>query len=201
MTSSASTGAGGAPGANGARAFVIDPGASRLTLRAFAGGMLSAVGHNPTFAVRRFEGAVRFNPEKPAGSLTLRMAADSLAVQGEMSDKDRREIERMTKDEVLEASKHPDIVYACPETSVRKIGEGQFEVTLPGSLSLHGVTLRQLVSARISLMGTMLRAFGEFSLQQPDYDIKPVTVGGGMLRVKDELRGTFDIVARADSGA
>lgn len=170
-------------------------------MRVFAGGMLSAVGHNPTFAIRRFEGDVHFNPEKPAGSLALRIAADSIAVQSEMSDKDRKEIERVTKQEVLEVSKHPDIVYSCPETSVRKTGEGQFEVTLPGSLSLHGVTSRQLVSARISLMGTMLRAFGEFSLQQPDYDIKPVTVGGGMLRVKDELKGTFDIVARADSSA
>ena len=124
--------------------------------------MLSAVGHNPTFAVRRFEGDVHFNPDKPAGSLTLRMAADSLAVQGEMSDKDRREIEQVTKDEVLEVSKHPDIVYACPETSVRKIGEGQFEVTLPGSLSLHGVTLRQLVSARISLASSIRNDFTPF---------------------------------------
>jgi hypothetical protein len=80
---------------------------------------------------------------------------------------------------------------------VQKNGDGQFEVTLAGFLSLHGVTLRQLVQARISLMGAMLRAFGEFTLQQPDYDIKPVTVGGGMLRVKDELKGTFDIVARS----
>ena len=98
---------------------------------------------------------------------------------------------------MLEVAKHPDIVYECPATIVRRTGEGQFEVTLPGSLTLHGVTSRQLVPARISLLGNMLRAFGEFSLQQPDYDIKPVTVGGGMLRVKDELKGTFDIVARS----
>jgi polyisoprenoid-binding protein YceI len=188
----------GAPvGSNGARSFAIDPGASRLTLRAFAGGILSAVGHNPTFAIRRFEGNVHFDPEKLSGSLTLRIAADSIAVQGEMNEKDRREIERVTKGEVLEVSQHPDIIYECPATTVRKTGEGQFEVTLPGSLTLHGVTLRQLVPARISLMGNMLRAFGDFSLQQPDYDIKPVTVGGGMLRVKDELKGTFDIVARS----
>lgn len=196
MTSPGS-GTGAPVGSNGARSFAIDPGASRLTLRAFAGGILSAVGHNPTFAIRRFEGNVHFDPEKLSGSLTLRIAADSIAVQGEMNEKDRREIERVTKGEVLEVSQHPDIIYECPATTVRKTGEGQFEVTLPGSLTLHGVTLRQLVPARISLMGNMLRAFGDFSLQQPDYDIKPVTVGGGMLRVKDELKGTFDIVARS----
>jgi polyisoprenoid-binding protein YceI len=187
----------GPAGGNGGRTFAIDPGASRLTLRAFAGGMLSAVGHNPTFAVRRFEGDVHFDPEKLSGSLTLRMVADSIAVQGEMSDKDRREIERLTKDEVLEVATHPEIVYECPVTSVRKTGEDQFEATLPGSLTLHGVTLRQLVPVRISLTGNLLRAFGDFSLQQPDYEIKPVTVGGGMLKVKEELRGTFDIVARS----
>jgi polyisoprenoid-binding protein YceI len=187
-TGTATTKAGGS--------LVIDPGASRLTVRAFAGGMLSAMGHSPTLAVHRFQGDTRFDAETLSGSLVLRIMADSITVQGDMSETDRREIERITKEEVLEVATYPEILYACPEASVRRTGDGQFEITLPGSLSLHGVTLRQPISARLSVTGNLLRAFGEFTLRQSDYDIKPVTVGGGMLKVKDELKGTFDIVAR-----
>ena len=38
--------------------YLLDKGASRFTVRAFAGGMLSAMGHNPTIAVRDFTGEV-----------------------------------------------------------------------------------------------------------------------------------------------
>ena len=42
----------------------------------------------------------------------------------------------------------------------------------------------------------MLRANGEFSVRQTDYGIKPVSVAGGALKLKDELKCSFDIVAR-----
>jgi len=184
-----------------AAGWVIDTRASRLTVRAFASGMLSALGHNPTFAVRDYRGEVRFDPESLKGSLVLRIKPDSLTVTDNVSEKDRREMERATREDVLEIAKYPEIVYECPEASARRTAEGQFEVTLPGSLTLHGVTIREPVSARVVVTGSMLRAFGEFSLRQPDYDIKPVSVGGSMLKVKDELKGTFDIVARRQPDA
>jgi len=163
--------------------------------------MLSALGHSPTFAVRDYRGEVRFDPESLKGSLVLRIKPDSLTVTDNVSEKDRREIERATREDVLEVAKYPEIVYECSEASARGTAEGQFAVTLPGSLTLHGVTLREPVSARVVVTGSMLRAFGEFSLRQPDYDIKPVSVGGSMLKVKDELKGTFDIVARRQPDA
>ena len=42
----------------------------------------------------------------------------------------------------------------------------------------------------------MLRAFGEFAIRQSDYNIKPVSAIGGGLKVKDEVKFSFDIVAR-----
>ena len=72
------------------------------------------------------------------------------------------------------------------------------DVMLHGKLTLHGVTRPQKVPARIAVTGDMLRAFGEFSLRQSDYNIKPVSAVGGGLKVKDEVKFTFDIVARKD---
>ena len=42
----------------------------------------------------------------------------------------------------------------------------------------------------------MLRSLGEFSLRQSDYNIKLVSAIGGWLKVKDEVKFSFDIVAR-----
>ena len=43
--------------------YAIDPDMSRFTVRAFASGMLSALGHSPTLAVRDFTGKAEFSPE------------------------------------------------------------------------------------------------------------------------------------------
>jgi hypothetical protein len=40
-----------------------------------------------------------------------------------------------------------------------------------------------------------MRAKGAFTLKQSSFGIKPVSVAGGTIKVKDELKFTFDIVA------
>jgi Ni,Fe-hydrogenase I small subunit len=51
-------------------------------------------------------------------------------------------------------------------------------------------------SAQVRLTSDMLRAYGEFSLLQSNFGIKPVSVAAGMLKLKDELKVSFDVVAR-----
>ena len=65
-----------------------------------------------------------------------------------------------------------------------------------GDLTLHGTTRMQPVNTRVLVHGDMLRASGEVAIQQPEYQLKPVTVPGSMLKMKDEVKLTFDIVAR-----
>jgi hypothetical protein len=42
----------------------------------------------------------------------------------------------------------------------------------------------------------MLRISGDFTLRQSDYGIKPVSFAAGALRLKDELKFNFEMVAR-----
>ena len=82
--------------------YTIDPGISRFTVRAFASGMFSAFGHNPTLAVRDFEGEATFSPEAIDDSrLVLRIKAGSLSVTDKISDKDRNELESTMNQDVL----------------------------------------------------------------------------------------------------
>jgi hypothetical protein len=69
-------------------------------------------------------------------------------------------------------------------------------VMLNGNLTMHGVTCSQPVTTRVTLLGSMLRASGDFLLDQTDYSIKLVSVAGGALKLKDELKFSFEIVAR-----
>jgi hypothetical protein len=41
-----------------------------------------------------------------------------------------------------------------------------------------------------------LKAVGNFTLLQSDFGIELVSVAGGSLKVKDELKFSFDVVAR-----
>jgi hypothetical protein len=113
--------------------YLIDKRTSRFTVRAFASGMLSAFGHNPVIDIRDLTGEAGFSPESPEnGYLRMRIKADSLQVAGEVSSKDLREMERMMREEVLEVSKYPEIVYESTGTSASQLGEGRYRVEVAG---------------------------------------------------------------------
>jgi polyisoprenoid-binding protein YceI len=159
--------------------------------------MLAKMGHNPTVGIRDLSGEVKFNPDRlEAGSFRIVIKSASMNVQDEISTKDLREMERLMNEEVLETAKFPEIVYEAPNISVSKMADMLYSATLNGNLTLHGVTRSQPITARVALLGSMLRASSDFTLNQTDYNIKLVSVAGGALKLKDELKFSFEIVAR-----
>jgi polyisoprenoid-binding protein YceI len=177
--------------------YLIDKSSSRFTVRAFATGMLSSLGHSPTFAIRNFEGELEFSPEAPsAASLDLQVKADSLEVTDDMKTKDRQEIESAMNQNVIESAKYPEITFATTSASANQLGEGRYQINLNGNLTLHGITRPIAIPAQATLMGDMLRAGGEFPLLQSNFGIAPVSAAGGTIKLKDELKFAFDIVAR-----
>lgn len=177
--------------------YLTDGKASKFTVRAFAAGLLSALAHSPTIAIPNFEGEVLLNPDAlDQSSLRLTIRADSLTVTDDVSAKDREEMYRRMNAEVLESDSYPEIVYESSKVSASKAGEGQYSVTLNGELTFRGITRSQPVSARVSVDEDTLRAIGDFSLRQSDYEIAPVSAVGGTIRLKDELKFSFDISAR-----
>jgi polyisoprenoid-binding protein YceI len=177
--------------------YVIQTKGSTFTVRAFATGLLSAFGHNPVISIPDFEGEIFVNPEAmEQSSLRIAIHSSSLTVIGDISEKDREEINHRMHAEVLESDSFPDIVYECSRVSASKTGEGQYWVALNGDLTLHGTTRSQPVSARVSLNGDTLRATGDSSIRQSDYEIRPVSAVGGSIKLKDELKLSFDISAR-----
>jgi polyisoprenoid-binding protein YceI len=155
------------------------------------------MGHNPKIGIRTFSGEVDFNPETiEGGAFRLTVQSASLAVQDDISDKDRREMERLMKEDVLDVAKYPEIRYEATRIAVSRVDGSVYSATLNGNLTLHGVTLRLPITARIATFGELLRTSGDFTLRQSDYQIKPVSVAGGALKLKDEVKFSFEMVAR-----
>ncbi len=180
--------------------YVIDSNMSRFTIKVFAAGLLSGFGHNPTIAVRGYTGTAKCPPSNFEGaSLQVRIQANSLTVADDVSQKDRQDIESRMKKDVLETSRFPEIVFDSAKISGGQIGEGRFNAAIDGELSLHGVSQNVTINAQVVLSGTTLRGYGEFSVRQTDYDIALVSVAGGTLKVKDEIKVSFDILARKQS--
>jgi len=169
-----------------------------LVVQASSTGLLSAFGHDPRLAVRDFQGDLEFDPgaaNLDDVRLRLRMRSDSLQVVDDISEKDREEIERRTQSEVLESERFPDVFYEVLRVTGSGNGE-RYWVALDGELTLHGMTRKLPVTARVLLNGSSLRASGEFSLRQSEFGIAPVTAAGGAIRLMVDLKCTFDIVAR-----
>jgi len=99
-------------------------------------------------------------------------------------------------EQILEITKYPEVLYEAPVVSISKLGDSLYSAALDGNLTLHGVTCRQPVTARIAVFGSILRASGNFTLKQADYQIKPISIAGGALKLKDELKFSFEMVAR-----
>jgi polyisoprenoid-binding protein YceI len=177
--------------------YRIDAGQSRFVVQAFAEGLFSAFGHNPTVAIRDLTGEIQVKPGAlESAGLQLTVRADSLVVTDEVSDKDRKEIERVMREEVLETAKFPEIVFKSTTVSADQIFDGMYRVRIAGELSLHGVTRQHQVEGQVTLSGDALRARGESRLRQSDYKIKRVSVAGGTLKVKEEVKLWFEIVAK-----
>jgi polyisoprenoid-binding protein YceI len=107
----------------------------------------------------------------------------------DVSDSDRAEIQStMLGPKVLDSEKFPEIRFRS--TTLETNGPGKW--TAHGDLMLHG----QTHSVRVSVAGSHGHYRGSAMLRQSDFGITPVTVAGGSIKVKDEIRIDFEIVAQ-----
>lgn len=188
----------GIPGAHvTSSSYRIDSKASLFTVRAFADGLISAAAHNPEFSIRDFTGDVQFDVKSPDQSaLTVRIRSGFFELTNRVSTQDRQAIQRVMNDEVLEVQRYPEISFLSSSVKVQRLFESMFHAEIMGHLTLHGATLSVGILAQLVLGDDTLRATGNFTIRQSDFGLKIATVAGGTLKVRDELRFCFYILAR-----
>jgi polyisoprenoid-binding protein YceI len=164
----------------------IDVQHSVLTVRVYKAGAFSAFGHEHSIRAPIQNGS--FDENK--GTVEFVVDARALRVlDSDVSDKDRAEIQStMLSPKVLHSEQFHEIRFHSTEVS--RGSENRW--TVQGDLTLHG----QTHPVRIDVERQEGRYPGSARLRQSEFGIKAVTVGGGTIKVKDEVRVEFEIVGR-----
>jgi polyisoprenoid-binding protein YceI len=178
--------------------YSVVPNESTLTILVGKAGALRGLGHEHVVAARSFSGEAHI----PANALNrasfafeLDTGSLSVADQG-ISDKDRMEIERSMKEKVLEVSRFPKINFQSVSiTDIQPTTNGQ-NALLNGGLTLHGVTRQVRVPAALSVTPQQLRVSGDVMFNQTDFGIKPYSTAAGTIKVRNELKIRFSVIAR-----
>ena len=164
----------------------IDAGRSSILIHVYKSGLLSAFGHEHEIHATIAHGTI------DEGKQTVEFSVDARALRvmdRDVSDNDRAEIQStMLGPNVLDSEKFPEIRFRS--TTLDANGPGKW--TARGDLMLHG----QTHSVRVSVAGSPGHYRGSATLLQRDFGITPVTVAGGSIKVKDEVRIDFEIVAK-----
>jgi polyisoprenoid-binding protein YceI len=177
--------------------YAIDTRASQFTVQAFASGLISAIAHSPKIAIRDWTGTVQMSSTTLDGiALKVRVKSNSLEVLDELPDADRRELHRVMNNEVLETTRYPEIAYDSTQVAAEKQKDDLYRLNVRGNLNLHGTANEQDFVAQASLGADSARAYGSFTLLQSDYNIRIASIAGGTLKLQDELKFSFYIVAR-----
>ena len=177
--------------------YVIDTPRSKFMARAFAGGLLWFKGHDHHLVAREFSGEVDLTPDSitPA-SLHLVVKAGSLVETGEAFTEPQKEIiNKELREIVLHPDKYPDITFQSTGVKAKPAEGGGYDVEIRGQLTLHGVTRNEEIHARVTLQGNEMRAIGDFTIDRGGYGVKATSAFHGLVRVRDTVKFTFDIVA------
>ncbi len=181
--------------ASGAR-YEIDPFKSIVEVRTESSGLLSAFGHEHRLMVQKLAGTIEADlAELAHATLVLRIAAGSLAVVDDESQKDRPAIEKEMNEHVLEVAKFPAIEFKSRSVEVKSIKGEVGTVEITGDLTLHGQTRPIRVPARVEIHGENVHATGKMRLKQTDFGISPTSAVAGAVKVADEIVILFDVVA------
>ncbi len=172
---------------------------SKSSVRIHVGksGAFSFAGHRHEVQAP-VSGTVTADPANlSASSVDLTFASGRLRVlpDGEPSGDAPKVEEVMHGPEVLDAVRFPEIHFRSKKVAGRALSGGAYELSLVGELSLHGVTQEITVPVKVTLDGRSLTAAGQTTLGHDQFGMKPVTAGGGTVKVANDIHIDFQIVA------
>jgi polyisoprenoid-binding protein YceI len=163
----------------------IDLQHSTIKIRVFKSGLFSALGHEHEVEATVAQGEV--DDDSKSSLVELRVQASNLRVLDPDLPPDKRAQvqETMQGPQVLDTAQFPEIHFES--TEVQKEASNRWRVM--GNLTLHG----QTHAVRVDVTFRDGRYYGSATLKQTAFGIKPVTVAGGTVKVKDEVKVEFEI--------
>src|SRR5580700_4250213 len=165
----------------------IDTQRSTITVHVGKSGLLSAAAHDHTINAPISSGTVR-ESTAPHIEFTIETAKMTVKPDPKIDANDQATIQTHMEELTLETKKYPEIAFRS--TRIEKIGDAQWRVD--GDLALHGVTKPVSLTVKQTGESWMTRIV----LKQTDFGINPISIGGGMIKVKNEVEIDFQIFAQ-----
>jgi len=187
----------GSPAAAAPTVYSWKTPASEFTIHTDRSGLFGRMGHRHTIRAQHFTGTVEWDSALPEGTrIDLVIDAKSLKVMDDDLDPgDVAKVQHDMETKVLEVEKYPEIHFLSNGAKLRESSGGKWALDMTGTLALHNVSQAVVVPLTLESEGRTLRLKGETTLRQKDYEIEPVSVGMGAVKVKNEVRITFNLVA------
>ena len=178
------------------RSYTLDASQSKFIARAHAGGLLWFKGKDHFVAVREFTGEAQITPGSitPASLEITAKAASLVETRDVFTQPQKQIINKELREIVLEPDKYPDIVFKSTSVTGKATGADVYALQIDGNLTLHGVTRRITIPTEVTLTGNDMRARGKFSIDRDDFGVKATSAFHGMVRVRNNIDFTFDIV-------
>jgi len=180
--------------------YRIDSSKSSFVVHANRTGPLWFKGHSHRVAVRDFSGEASLTPNviNPA-SLQMTVKAESLEETDPVFTQPQKDIiNKELKEIVLNPDKFPEITFQSTRVDLRGTKVSKWDVNIYGNLTLHGVTKPIKIPATVSFEGNNLHAVGEFDIDRDDFGVKATSAFHGTIRVKNNLKFVFDIIAEKE---
>jgi polyisoprenoid-binding protein YceI len=177
--------------------YAVDGARSTVRIHVGKSGAFSFAGHRHQVEAP-VAGTIRADPAAlEASAVELRFASAGLRVrpEGEPAGDAPRVQEVMQGPKVLEVARFPEIRFVSKAVRGRAAGGSAYDLTLVGDLTLRDVTRELTVPVRVALEGDALSATGRAVLRHDQFGLKPVSAAGGTVKVANELRVEFTIVA------
>jgi len=180
----------------GSHRFRLDSSQSKFIAHALRGGLLWFKGHEHLVAAREFSGEAQLRPENiTASSLQLTVKANSMVETSDaFTEPQKQIINRELREIVFEPEKYPEITFQSTDVTGKQSSNGQYDLKIGGNLTLHGITRRIVIPAKVTVSNDQLRAIGEFSIDRSDFKVKATSAFHGLIRVRNKVKFAFDIV-------
>ena len=179
--------------------YRLDAAQSKFIAHALPGGLLWFKGHEHLVAVREFTGEAQMTPDTltPASLEITAKTASMEETSSVFTEPQKKIINKELREIVLLPAQYPDIVFRSTNVNGKAISSGQYDLKITGDLTLHGVTRQITIPTKVTVIGNDLRAQGEFSVNRDDFKVKATSAAHGLVRVKNKIKFTFDIVEHA----
>jgi hypothetical protein len=180
---------------------------SKLRILVYRGGPLAQFGHNHVIAAHDLEGDVYLNPRFHASGFRFRIPVARFEVDPSAARQEEgKEFATRPSPEAVAGTRKnmlgPKVLDAkhYPEITVRSIAVNgpEWAPDITVRITLHGVSRDLVIPVALWQEGNRINVTGTTRLQLTEFGMKPFSVMGGGLRVKDGVKVRFHIIAVED---